>query len=78
MWEQTTVTERPAVAIAEKVGLRVPEAALLSGLSETYLWNAIREGRLTAVRPTSRITLIRRRTLDEFVESLEGGAMGDS
>lgn len=59
------------VPIAQKHGLRVDEAAAISGLSADYLWKAISDGRLPVVRPTQRTTLIRRPTLDAFVESLE-------
>ena len=54
---------------AEKLGLTVPEAAILSSLGQTSIYKAIREGRLTARKYGTR-TIITRLDLQAFLDSL--------
>ena len=57
---------------AEKLGLTVPEAALLSSLGQTSLYKAIKEGRLR-VRKYGTRTIITRADLASFLEGLPNG-----
>jgi excisionase family DNA binding protein len=57
---------RPA---AEKLGLTVPEAAVLSSLGQTSIYKTIREGRLTARKYGTR-TIITRIDLQAFLDAL--------
>jgi excisionase family DNA binding protein len=57
---------RPA---GEKLGVTVPEAAVLSSLGQTSIYKAIREGRLTARKYGTR-TIIMRIDLQAFLDSL--------
>ena len=54
---------------AEKLGLTVPEAALLSSLGQTSLYKAIKEGRLR-IRKYGTRTIITRADLSSFLEGL--------
>lgn len=58
----------PAVRIAEKVALSVPEAAQLTGLSSSSITRLVRRGVLATVPHVGRV-LIARRELDRWVES---------
>jgi len=55
----------------EKLGLTVPEAAVLSSLGQTSIYKAIREGRLR-IRKYSTRTIITRADLASFLENLPG------
>ncbi|WP_315774017.1 MULTISPECIES: helix-turn-helix domain-containing protein [unclassified Bradyrhizobium] len=56
----------------EKLGLTVPEAAVLSSLGQTSLYKAIKEGRLR-IRKYGTRTIITRADLATFLESLPDG-----
>ena len=53
----------------EKLGLTVPEAAVLSSLGQTSIYKAIREGRLR-IRKYGTRTIITRSDLASFLENL--------
>jgi len=55
----------------EKLGFTVPEAAILSSLGQTFIYKAIREGRLR-IRKYGTRTIITRADLASFLESLPG------
>jgi excisionase family DNA binding protein len=56
----------------EKLGLTVPEAAVLSSLGLTSVYKAIREGRLRTRKYGTR-TIITRADLASFLENLPDG-----
>lgn len=64
------MTALPDVPIAERLMLRIPEAAALLGSSEPEVYRLIAAGDLKAVRLGTRYR-ITRGALDAFVERLE-------
>jgi hypothetical protein len=47
----------------------VATACALSGLGATFIWQAIRDGRLEVIRPSARRTLILYRSLEAFLSA---------
>jgi excisionase family DNA binding protein len=59
----------PAVPIADKIMLTIPEASLLTSLSPTYLINAIHEGSLKA-KMIGDECRVKREDLDQYIKQL--------
>lgn len=64
--------EKPFVPIEHRPLLGVPEAAALTGLTEANIRQAVRRGDLIACYAYTTIMRIRRRDLDDWLESLPG------
>jgi excisionase family DNA binding protein len=67
--ERLKPSERPQVAIENKLTLSLAEAAALSGLSQNFLSDAIHDGKLKAAK-RGRGWNVKRNDLDSFIKKL--------
>lgn len=63
--------EAPRVEIKDKILLTVEEAAAYSGISETTLRGRLREGEYDFILKNGTKTMIKRRGLEKYLESVD-------